>query len=185
MSLGFIGLIAANVVLPLLIVLGLIAIVLSDRAERRDIVVGVTIAGLALLAHPASVSLIPENATVVQGESISVTIYITNATGLYGVEVHLTYDDGLSAGGPVPGTCASDFIVQSRTTDHQIDFAAARMPPKSSLTGDCSVVTFTLTGEAPGTYAVAFDTVLLANADGVALPVTSRDGSFTVVAPTP
>lgn len=134
---------------------------------------------------PASISLIPDSATVAQGESISVTIYITNATDLYGVEVHLTHGDGLSAGGLVPGTCAKDLIALSQTAGGRIDFAATRTSPHPPLSGDCDVAAFTLTGEAPGTYAIAFDRVILADRNGNALPVTPRGGSSTVVAPIP
>ena len=137
------------------------------------------------LVPPASISLVPDGATVAQGESISVTIYITDATGLYGVQVHLTHDDGLSAGGLVPGTCASDFAALSRTAEGQIEFAAARVSPQPPLSGDCDVATFTVTGEAPGTHAIAFDDAILADSDGNALPVLIRDGSITVTSPTP
>ena len=223
-------LLAAGVaVLLLSIVVGLVVILLSDRAERRDIVVGVGIVGLILLlllccvgvvvglgwvffgatvavpspvyptpaplpnvppspprlAPPASVSLIPESATVAPGEPISITIHVAGATGLYGVEVHLTHGEGLSVADLAAGTCASDLITQSRITDNRIDFAAARMSPKPPLTGDCDVATFTLTGETPGTYALTFDTVILASRDGAALPATARDGGVTVVASTP
>jgi hypothetical protein len=137
------------------------------------------------LVTTASISLVPDSATVAQGESIYVTIYITDATGLYGVEVHLTHDDGLSAGGLVPGTCANDFVALSRTAEGQIEFAAARMSPHPPLSGDCDVATFTVTGEAPGTHAIAFDDAILADSDGNALPVLIRDGSITVTAPIP
>lgn len=219
---------AGVAILLLLIGVGLVVIVLSDRAERRDIVMGIAIVGLILLlllccigaavglawfffgatvtappppvyptplpvrpmpiappAPPASVSLIPGDVTVAQGESISVTIHIADAADLYGVEVHLTYGDGLSAGGLVPGTCASDFIAQSQTGDGQIDFAASRMGPKPALTGDCDVATFTLTGETPGIHAITFDSVILASREGDALPATTRDASITVESPTP
>jgi len=49
MTLSFIGLIAANAVLLLLIALGLVAIVLSERAERRTVVVVVVAVGLSPL----------------------------------------------------------------------------------------------------------------------------------------
>jgi len=137
------------------------------------------------LTLPATVSLIPENATIARGESISVTIRLTNATDLYGVEVHLTHGDGLNARGLVPGTCADAFIAQARVADERIDFAAARMPPQISFTGDCDVASFTLTGEVTGTHAIAFDSVLLADGNGNPLPVTTEDGVVTVMTPAP
>lgn len=137
------------------------------------------------LVPPASISLVPDGATVAQGESISVTIYITDATGLYGVQVHLTHDDGLSAGGLVPGTCASDFVAPPRTAEGQIEFAAARVSPHPPLSGDCDAATFTVTGEAPGTHVIAFDDAILADSNGNALPVLTRDGSITVTSPAP
>jgi len=213
--LGTIVLAAGVVVLLLLITLGLVAIVMSDQAERRTVLVVVLIGGLSLLllllccgtivglawyfttqtsapapvprplVTTASISLVPDGATVAQGESISVTIYITDATGLYGVEVHLIHDDSLSAGGLVPGTCANDLIALSRTAESQIEFAAARVSPHPPLNGDCEVATFTVTGEAPGTHVIAFDDAILADSNGSALPVLTRDGSITVTSPIP
>jgi hypothetical protein len=128
----------------------------------------------------------PENATVTQGESIIVTITITNASNLFGVEVHLTYDDGLSVGDLVPGTCASYFIALSDASDGQMDFAAARGPLESPVNGDCDVVTFTVTGDVSDTHAIiAFDRVILASPEGSELPAITRDGEVTVVAPAP
>jgi len=46
---GVIGLIAANAVLLLLIILGLVAIALSDRLEPKKVVTVVAVSGLALL----------------------------------------------------------------------------------------------------------------------------------------
>jgi hypothetical protein len=223
-TLGFVGLIAVNVVLLLLIALGLMAIVLSDRAERRTVAFVLVTGGLslaflllccgttaALVRHlaaqapapapgpvsltptatpsppvlPATISLIPDSATVAQGESISVTIHITHATDLYGVEVHLTHGAGLSVRGLVPGTCATDVVVTPPAADGRIDFAASRMAPNPPFSGDCDVAVFTVTGEAPGTHIVAFDSFILGDRGGTALPVISKGGTITVVAPTP
>lgn len=135
---------------------------------------------------PATVSLVPESATISQGESITITIVITNVTDLYGLEVHLAYDGGLSIGNLTPGTCANDVIIRPQSGDGRIDFAAARMTPNLPLSGDCDVATFILTGETPIIHAViAFDNVILAGPDGVALPVTTRDGEVAVIAPAP
>ena len=233
---GVIGLVAANAVLLLLIILGLVAIALSNRVAPKKVVTVVVVSGLALLllilccgttaglvwhftaqepvhlATPtpppppsssvasASVSLVPESApsewrgskndgtTILRGESISVTVALTNATELYGVEMHLRLENGLSASGLVPGTCADEFIAVSRITpaepapqiDSQIDFAAVRMAPSPPLTGDCEVASFTVTGEEPGTFAISFDTVILADMDGRSMPVIARDGTITV-----
>jgi hypothetical protein len=134
---------------------------------------------------PAMISLIPDSVTVAQGESISVTIHITHATDLYGVEVHLTHGAGLSAQGLVPGTCATDVVVTPPAADGRIDFAASRMAPSLPFSGDCDVAAFTVTGEAPGSHVVAFAGVILGDRGGAALPVTSKGGTITVVAPTP
>lgn len=132
-------------------------------------------------APSTSIGLLPDSTTIAQGESISATIHIASVTDLYGVEVHLTHGDGLSAEGLVPGTCASDFIALSQTANGQIGFAAARMPPLSPFTGDCEVASFTLTGKVSGAHVIAFDTVILASKDGVALPVViAGDGKITV-----
>ena len=219
MTWGSAALIAINVILLLLVMLGLAALMLAGRVERRTIVVLVAIGGLVLLlalcccgigaglvgyfnvqapapvpvpaprvptpaplpaVPPATMRLVPSDATIAQGDAISVTVHITGATDLYGVEVHLTCGDGLSASGLVPGTCASDFGAVSRIIDGRVDFVAARMAPSRPLSGDCDVVTFTLTGEKPGTHTVVFDRVILASEDGVALPVTAMDGQIIV-----
>ena len=209
------------VLLLLLVAMGLVVIVLSDRTERKDIVMVAAIVGLALLlsfccvsagiglawfffgatavapsppvmltpaplpSSPASISLIPNSPTVVQGESISVTIRLANVTALYGVEVHLTHGEDLSVVGLVPGTCADDFIAQAQIAAGQVDFAAARMPPQPPFSGDCDVASFTLTGNAVGVHTILFDDALLADRDGNQLPVTTNAYSVTVVAAAP
>ncbi|MBU0702513.1 MAG: cohesin domain-containing protein [Chloroflexi bacterium] len=138
-----------------------------------------------LLSSPASISLVPDSPTVAQGESISVTIRLANVTALYGVEVHLTHGEGLSAGGLVPGTCADDFIAQAQIAAGQVDFAAARMPPQPPFSGDCDVASFTLTGNAVGVHTILFDDAILADRDGNPLPVTTNAYNVTVVAAAP
>lgn len=133
----------------------------------------------------ASVSLVPGGVEIVQGESISVTIHIANATNLYGVEVHLTYEEGLRVDGIIPGTCAADIVVPLQAIDGRIDFAASRTATSPPFSGDCYAAAFTLTGERPGAHTIAFDTVILANRFGDALSVTTRDGTIIVVAATP
>lgn len=137
------------------------------------------------LAPPTSVGLVPESAAVAPGESITVTIYVTDVTDLYGVEVHLLHDDDLSVDDLVPGTCASGFIATPETAEGRIEFIAARMAPDPPFSGDCWVATFIVTGELSGVHVISFEKVILADVGGDAIPATIGDGSVVVVAPAP
>ena len=48
----------------------------------------------------------PERATINLDEPIEVAIVAGGATDLYGIEIHLNYEDGLAVEGLTPGTCA-------------------------------------------------------------------------------
>lgn len=165
--LGITVLAAGVVVLLLVIALGLVAIVLSDRAERRTVIVVVVIGGLLLLLCGCTAAGLAWYLTTREPPLAPLPVLLVPTPA------------PLSLVTLASGTCASDFIALSQAADGRIDFAATRMPPHSPLTGGCAVATFTVTGEMPGTHVVAFDSALLADRGGNPLSVTASDGSIT------
>ncbi|MDX1612740.1 MAG: cohesin domain-containing protein [Candidatus Promineifilaceae bacterium] len=148
---------------------------------------------------PALIRPQPASLAVAPGQSTTVAILVEGATDLYGVQVHLAYDPAVvqvvDGDADQPGLQAvpGDFLHldQGFTIDHRVDnesgavdYAFTLLAPAEPVSGDGVLLSLTLRGVAEGNSLLTLATVL-ASADGLTLPVESRDGSLTVGGATP
>jgi LysM repeat protein len=159
------------------------------------------------LAQDTVTTIDPSSSEVAVGATTTVDIRVENVTGLYGAEVHLTFDpavvevvdanageDGVQI---QPGTLLSPDFTAENAVDHvngRIDFAIAQMAPHEPVSGSGVLATITLRGKAAGTSALSFSTtlptlpVILSDRDGEPISTGTQDGSVVVTggqAPTP
>ncbi len=138
------------------------------------------------------------------GGVTEVAIRIENVTGLYGVEVHLTFDPNyleiqdadpdkegvqIQAGDfPHP-----DFVVQNQADNTQgtIDYTITQMAPRGAVDGSGVLAKITFKTKGEGISRLAFTGAKLANPDGQQIPAEMLDGEVAVavgalsVQPTP
>lgn len=157
--------------------------------------------GYGLAQGSATVVLSPQSATVTAGGTTTVDIRIENVTGLYGAEVHLTFDsallevvdadqatDGIQI---LAGSFLKPEVVPQNEVDlagGKIDFAVSQMLPSEAVTGSGVLATVTFKGKAAGTSDVNFTNVLLANQSGNPIDAATQGGTVTITeedTPTP
>jgi LysM repeat protein len=152
------------------------------------------------MAQGTTVLVDPSSGEVVVGATTAVNVRIENVSGLYGFEVHLTFNPALlevvdadlgKAGVQVqPGTFLSpDFVAQNQVDQAagKIDFAVSQMAPSEPASGSGVLVIITFKGKAGGTSDISFG-VLLSDQDGKAINTNTQGGSVTVTggpSPTP
>jgi LysM repeat protein len=120
-------------------------------------------------------------------------IRIENVTGLYGAEVHLTFDPNYleiqDADPDKPGVQlqtgsfpAPDFIVQNQADNVQgtIDYAVSQLAPREAVDGGGVLAAMTVKTKGEGTSRLAFTDVKLANPDGQQIQTETLDGEFVV-----
>lgn len=163
------------------------------ESRPMEVPAGVTVIGI----DPAWQRIGPEGTT-------EVTIRIENVIGLYGAEVHLTFDPNyleiqdadpdkpdvqLQAGSfPAP-----DFVVQNQANNAQgtIDYAVSQLAPREPIDGGGVLATITVKTKGEGSSRLAFTGAKLANPDGQQIPAEILDGEIVVavgavsVQPTP
>ncbi|MEA3338343.1 MAG: cohesin domain-containing protein, partial [Chloroflexota bacterium] len=153
------------------------------------------------LAQDTMVVIAPQSSEAAVGATTTVDIKIENVEGLYGAEVHLTFDPallevmdsepGVNGVQIQAGTFLSPDFVGQHIVDQaagKIDFAIAQMPPNESVSGSGVLAKITFKGKAAGTSPVNFITVLLANQGGGEITAAAQNGNVTVIAgdtPTP
>lgn len=153
------------------------------------------------LAQDTMVVVDPQSSEVVVGATTTVNIKIENVEGLYGAEVHLTFDPSLlevmdadsgTSGVQIqPGTFISPDFVGQNAVDQaagKIDFAIAQMPPQEPVSGSGVFATITFKGKAAGTCTVSFTDILLSDTSGHSISAGAQNGTVTIIGeetPTP
>jgi LysM repeat protein len=120
-------------------------------------------------------------------------IRIENVTGLYGAEVHLTFDPNYleiqDADLDKPGVQlqtgsfpAPDFVVQNQADNVQgtIDYAVSHLAPREPVDGGGVLATITVKTKGEGTSRLAFTGAKLANPDGQQIQAETLDGEVVV-----
>jgi LysM repeat protein len=152
------------------------------ESRPMEVPAGVTAVGV----DPAWQRIGPQGTT-------EVTIRIENATRLYGVEVHLTFDPNYleiqDADLDKPGVQlqtgsfpAPDFIVQNQADNVQgtVDYAVSQLAPREPVHGDGVLATITVKTKGEGTSRLAFTGAKLANPDGLQIQAETLDGEVVV-----
>ena len=128
----------------------------------------------------ATLILDPHSASVRLGQTVNVKLRVTNASNLYGVEVHLTHGNGVDATAITAGPCVADLVAVSSTEGNKVDYAASLQAPSPPVDGACDLATIAFQGIQGGTHAVNFVSALLSDSGGNSLSVTTHDGTIVV-----
>ena len=145
------------------------------------------------LTQGTTVTVDPPGSEVAVGATTTVDVRINNVSGLYGAEVHLTFDPALlqvvDADQDTPGVqiqpgpfLSPDFTAQNEVDQgaEKIDFAIAQRPPQEPVSGGGVLVTITFRGEAAGTSGIGFLNVILSDRIGIPISASTQDGTLTI-----
>lgn len=144
------------------------------------------------------VNLAPNSLNLRVGQTGQMAVDVANITGLFGVELQLSYDPAIievvDADPGAPGTQVAPgavfagveiFDVENETASGQIKFSATRTAPTPPFDGTGSIIQITWRGKAVGQSTVTLDTVKLANTDGQPISAAiSPTGSVEVISGT-
>lgn len=118
------------------------------------------------------------------GQLLVVALYVEDVTGLYGVELQLSFDPAIAhvvdADPGIPGVqiqplgsfLSPDFIV-NRSADNgagTISYAATQLFPHTPVSGSGPVVAVTFQPLINGTFSMPYSDALLVDIDGMAIP---------------
>ena len=147
-------------------------------------------------ADNATVSLGSTVLDLPMGQVVPLDVTVTDIEGLYGFELHLAFDPALlevgDADAGTPGVqlqvgdfIPADFVAQNRADNQSgtADFAVTQLSPREPKSGSGTLVTVLLRGRAAGRNGrVEATRVLLADQDGMVLPVSVLGGDVRVLA---
>ena len=123
----------------------------------------------------------PVTSSVSVGSSFSIDVRVSDVTNLYGASIELQFDPIiLEATSIVPGNAPEpDFVVQNEYDNNSgvINYAVTSLSPSPPITGDGVIVTIHFKKIASGTSALDFNSILLADSDGLPITVTTQTGS--------
>jgi len=137
----------------------------------------------------------PETTRLAPGETTRVRLVVENASGLYGVEIHLRYDpdvvrildsDSITRGVQAqPGDFLDvnrGFLVmnQADPVEGVFVYALTLLAPAEAVSGDGTIFELELAAEVAGTSPLVLEEVILASAQGESLPFSSQDGEVIV-----
>ena len=146
-----------------------------------------------VLAQDTTVTIDPPSSEVAVGATTTVDVRINNVSGLYGAEMHLTFDplvlevvdaDEGTAGVQIqPGPFLSPDFTAQNTVDQgagKIDFAISQRLPQEPVSGSGVLATITFRGRAANTSDIRFLNVILSDRDGMPISASTQDGTLTV-----
>jgi LysM repeat protein len=165
-------------------------------------VVGGFVGAQPAAASPAlqggtTVAITPAQVTLQCGETVPVTIRINNVTGLYGVDVRVTYDPAtlevvdFNAAAPgiqiqpgdMPDVANGQGMVQVNNVDPAqgtISYAAIRLNPAEPQSGSGTIATINFKGKAAGTSQVNLAWVMLSDRNARPISAELANGELTV-----
>jgi len=164
---------------------------------------------LAVLAALLPASVMAQGGTVISfspslvvadvGDMVNIDLVITDASDLYGAEVHISFDPALlqvlddDPAEPgvqiLPGSLfpKSDpsYIVQNiaDNTAGTLDFAITLLAPEAPLNGSGTLATVRFAAQAAGTAQLEWTSTLLADQNGQAIAHTTTDGQIQISVP--
>jgi len=158
------------------------------------------LSGPAELQAAATVAISPASTSVALGQTTLVEVVVQNVTGLYGVDVRLSFDPtrlevqdanpGVAGVQIEPGPfldVSQGFVAQNTAdnTQGRINYAMSLLSPAAPVNGTGVVMRITFKGIAAGQSAVTFASVLLSDRNGTQIPSTTVPGTVTVTAVQP
>jgi LysM repeat protein len=179
---------------------------LSNRNLSRPGWVGL-VAAIILLALPvitgavppglvqtgATIRLLASSQQINVGETTSVNLQVDNVTGLYGVEIVLTFDSALlEVQDGDPGNdgvqmalghfVSPDFVILNAADNAtgQAKIAFTQIAPHAPVNGSGVLATVVFRAKQPGVASLGFQKTLFSNTDGMAISVSPVGTSLTV-----
>lgn len=128
----------------------------------------------------------PTVAAAHPGQQIVMNLYVEDVTGLYGVEMDLSFDPAIAqvvdADPGTPGVqiqplydfLVPDFVVRrsANNTTGVIEYAATQIFPSQPVSGSGAVASVTFQSVSNGTFSMPFTEVLLVDIDGTPIAAT-------------
>jgi hypothetical protein len=136
----------------------------------------------------ATLTVDPLTSTLTVGEAITVDVVLSDVTGLYGIQLDLSFDPAVVnvVGETItPGDCPQpDFVVanSAENVTGTISYAATQLFPTAPCDGGI-VAKIAFQAVAEGQSDIHFSDWLLSNSDGEPLPAEAQDGSISVLIP--
>ncbi len=145
------------------------------------------------LAADAKVRIVPAATNVDVGQTAVLQVYVADITNLAGAEFHISFDadklevidadpdkDGVQVN--IGDFLVADFVAKNEADNAagKIDFGIAQMSPNTPVSGSGTLASITFRGKAAGTANVTLDSVLMSDANGAQIPVSTESGSLTV-----
>jgi hypothetical protein len=150
---------------------------------------------VAVQAEGAMIRLSPELIETRVGQEVEVQFLIDNVTGLYGVDVRVTFDPGVLVVADADSTLdgiqvqpgqipAPDFVAKNEADipAGTIWYVAAQVKPRQPASGSGTLFTARFRAKMPGTSLIEISSASLADSDGVSMPVQLADGEVIVAA---
>ena len=171
-------------------------------AQRRRWILLIVLTMLMLLywrsgpafATGATISLAPARVEIGMGETRDIEVLISNVTGLYGLDVILTFDptivevvdldpdrEGVQVEEgqfPHPDYLAENEVVNDFGT---IWYVASQMSPREPVSGSGTIMTIRFRGKSPGRTDIPVLAVTLSDSGGLEIPVEATTGGEIVV----
>lgn len=146
-----------------------------------------------VLAADATVRIIPAATDVDVQQTAVLQVYVDDIANLSGAEFHISFDasrlEVIDADASKEGVqvnigdfLVADFVAQNEVDNSagRIDFGIAQMAPNTPVSGSGTLASITFRGIAAGSANVTLDSVLMSDANGAAIPVSTESGSITV-----
>ncbi len=133
-------------------------------------------------AQEALLSITPQHLSLVVGQTSTMAVHVQQASNLYGVQIYIHFDPGVSVDAVTPGTCVADLVAQAAVQQGVIQYAASLRAPSAPMNGDCDLFTFQVTGVTPGNQGFYFVTFLFSDVNGAPLPVSPHNATVVVTA---
>jgi LysM repeat protein len=144
-------------------------------------------------AATASAKLLPEVQQLDVGQMTTVTLRVEDVQDLYGYEVVIGFDPSLlevidsDPGRPGVqvglGTFIAPDYVPKNAADNstgQIECVVSQVAPSTAVNGSGALLTISFRGKAAGTSTIAFNSLILASAQGTDIPASTQDASISV-----
>ena len=148
------------------------------------------------LADGAVISFLPAHAEVGMGETVDIQVQISNVSGLYAVEIFLSFDptivevvdldpdrDGVQVEKgqyPYPDYLQENEAVNAFGT---IWYVVTQLSPREPANGSGTMLTVRFRGKSPGTTAVEVLQPLLSDSGGLQIAVDITQGEVVVLEP--
>lgn len=142
----------------------------------------------AYAANGTKVVISPATQSVEMGQSAAVKVDIQDVAGLYGAEVHLSFDPSILQvtsvqNGTLLNPASSTIISHFDNAAGTVTYAISLLAPAPAVSGSGTLFTVHFRTVADGLSPVAISSALLADANGAAISASTVGGEVAVTLP--